>query len=170
MSASSVVQTITDNIIVTQAIVTAPRTTVVSKIARDKIPRATTVTTTVSITWATQTVKTTVFLETYSTEEVTKTVDIVTDDVTVATKTVTEIKKMTEAAEPLETVNLIAVGTNDPALSVSGALGFSSLESRDGSTTSFYLNFNSDATTTQRYTIRKGTGEVKALYGCKKNL
>jgi hypothetical protein len=150
---------------VTAKTVSGPRVTVVSKIVRVKIPRATTVRTTVSTTWVTQTVQTTVVLKTYSTEEVTKTVDVVTDDVTVATKTVTETTTKTETAEPLETLKLIAIGSNDPSLSVSGALGFSSLESNQGSTTSFYVDFNSDATTTQQYIIHKGTGEVKALNG-----
>ncbi|KAM0543163.1 hypothetical protein ACHAPJ_012461 [Fusarium lateritium] len=150
---------------VTAKTVTAPRVTVVSNIVRVKIPRATTVRTTVSTTWVTQTIKTTVVVKTYSTEEVTKTVDVVTDDVTVATKTVTETTTKTETAEPLETVVLIAIGSSDPALSVSGGLGFSSLESNQGSTTSFYVDFNSDATTNQQYTVNKGTGEVKALNG-----
>ncbi|KAK2685090.1 hypothetical protein QWA68_015828 [Fusarium oxysporum] len=148
---------------VTAKMVNGPRVTVVSKIIHVKIPRASTVRTTVSTTWVTQTVKTTVVLKTYSTEEVTKTIDVVTDDVTIATKTVTETTTKTETAEPLQTVKLLAIGSNDPSLALSGSLGFSSLESSQG--TSFYVDFNSDASTVQQYTVHKGTGEVKALNG-----
>ncbi|KAG7406302.1 hypothetical protein Forpe1208_v013619 [Fusarium oxysporum f. sp. rapae] len=148
---------------VTAKTVNGPRVTVVSKIIHVKVPRASTVRTTVSTTWVTQTVKTTVVLKTYSTEEVTKTIDVVTDDVTIATETVTETTTKTETAEPLQTVKLIAVGSTDPSLATSGSLGFSSLESSQG--TSFYVDFNSDASTVQQYTIYKGTGEVKALNG-----
>ncbi|KAH7148114.1 hypothetical protein DER46DRAFT_630122 [Fusarium sp. MPI-SDFR-AT-0072] len=148
---------------VTAKTVNGPRVAVVSKIIHVKIPRASTVRTTVSATRVTQTVKTTVVLKTYSTEEVTKTIDIVTDDVTIATETVTETTTKTETAEPLQAVKLIAVGSTDPSLATSGSLGFSSLESSQG--TSFYVDFNSDASTVQEYTIHKGTGEVKALNG-----
>ncbi|EKJ76527.1 hypothetical protein FPSE_03287 [Fusarium pseudograminearum CS3096] len=146
---------------VTAKTVSGPRVTVVSKIVRVKIPRATTVRTTVSTTWVTQTVKTTVVLKTYSTEEVTKTVDVVTDDVTVATKTVTETTTKTEASNPLETVKLLAVGSNDPVLQ---GIGFSNLESNQGSSSSFYMTFTS-VLSNQQYTIHKVTGEVKALNG-----
>ncbi|KAM0349583.1 hypothetical protein ACHAP4_010362 [Fusarium culmorum] len=146
---------------VTAKTVTGPRVTVVSKIVRVKIPRTTTVRTTVSTTWVTQTVKTTVVLETYSTEEVTKTIDVVTDDVTVATKTVTETTTKTEASNPLETVKLIAVGSNDPVLQ---GIGFSNLESNQGGSNSFYMTFTS-VLSNQQYPIHKVTGEVRALNG-----
>ncbi|KAF5712483.1 MCH2 (monocarboxylate permease) [Fusarium mundagurra] len=146
---------------VTSKTVNGPRVTVVSKIVHVKVPRASTIKTTVTTTWITQTVKTTVVLKTYSTEEVTKTIDVVTDDVTIATKTVTETTTKTETAEPLQTVQLLAIGSNDPALALSGSLGFNSLEQSQGTT--FYVDFNSDASTVQQYTIHKGTGEVKAL-------
>jgi hypothetical protein len=147
---------------VTAKTVTAPRVTIVSNIVRVKIPRATTVRTTVNTTWVTQTVKTTTVYKTYSTEEVTKTLDFIIDEVTVATKTVTETTTKTETASPLETVKLVAVGSTDPALA--GGLGLSSLESNQGSSTSFYMKFTSDAAS-QIYTIHKVTGEVKALNG-----
>jgi hypothetical protein len=150
---------------VTAKTVNGPRVTVVSKIVHVKIPRASTVRTTVRTTWVTQTVKTTVVFKIYSTEEVTNTVNVVTDDVTVATKTITETTTKTETAELLETVRLVAIGSNDPAQAASGGLGFSFLESNQGSTTSFYMDFKSDATPNQLFTIHKGTGEVKALNG-----
>ncbi|KAI6764999.1 hypothetical protein HG531_012098 [Fusarium graminearum] len=143
---------------VTAKTVTGPRVTVVSNIVRVKIPRATTVRTTVSTTWVTQTVKTTVVLKTYSTEEVTKTVDVVTDDVTVATKTVTETTTKTEAANPLETVTFFAAGVDDPAL---GGLGMANLEWRQAG--SYYMTFSRDGI--QSYTLNKLTGEVKAFNG-----
>ncbi|RGP63924.1 hypothetical protein FSPOR_8251 [Fusarium sporotrichioides] len=147
---------------VTAKTVTAPRVTIVSKIVRVKIPRATTVRTTVSTSWVTQTVKTTVVVKTYSTEEITKTIDVVTEDVTVATKTVTETTTKTETSQPIETVKLIAVGSNDPVLL--GGVGYSSLESSQGSSNMFNMDFTFDATN-QQYTIHKVTGEVKALNG-----
>ncbi|OBS23055.1 hypothetical protein FPOA_09372 [Fusarium poae] len=147
---------------VTAKTVTGPRVTIVSNIVRVKIPRATTVRTTVNTAWVTQTVKTTTVYKTYSTEEVTKTLDFIIDEVTVATKTVTETTTKTETASPLETVKLVAVGSTDPALA--GGLGLSSLESNQGSSTSFYMKFTSDAAS-QIYTIHKVTGEVKALNG-----
>ncbi|CEI70805.1 hypothetical protein FVEN_g715 [Fusarium venenatum] len=149
---------------VTAKTVTAPRVTVVSKIVRVKIPRATTVRTTVSTAWVTQTVKTTTIVKTYSTEEVTKTVDVVTEDVTVATKTVTETTTKTEKPNPLETVRLIAVGSSDPALSGTDGLGFSSLESNPDGIPSYYVTFTSDINT-QQFTIHRETGEVKVLNG-----
>ncbi|KAG4261332.1 hypothetical protein FPRO03_11883 [Fusarium proliferatum] len=127
---------------VTFKTVNGPRVTIVSKIIRVKIPRASTIRTTVDTTW---------------------TIDVVTDDVTVATKTVTETTTKTEIAEPLQTVQLIAIGSNDPALAVSDGIGFSSLESSQGTT--FYMDFKSDPSSLQQYSIHKGTGEVKALNG-----
>ncbi|RBA15699.1 hypothetical protein FPRO05_12306 [Fusarium proliferatum] len=147
---------------VTSKTVNGPRVTVVSKIIRVKIPRASTIRTTVSTTWVTQTVKTTVVLKTYSTEEVTKTIDVVTNDVAIATKTVTETTTKTEIAEPLQTVKLFAVGSDDPDLALSG-FGFSFLEASQGTT--FYVDFTSDSGSLQKYSIHKGTGEVKALNG-----
>ncbi|KAG8664097.1 uncharacterized protein FPOAC1_014066 [Fusarium poae] len=145
---------------VTAKTVTAPRVTIVSNIVRVKIPRATTVRTTVNTAWVTQTVKTTTVYKTYSTEEVTKTLDFIIDEVTVATKTVTETTTKTETASPLETVKLVAVGSTDPALA--GGLGLSSLESNQGSSTSFYMKFTSDAAS-QIYTIHKVTKSKRSM-------
>lgn len=58
----------------------------------------------------------------------------------------------------------MAIGSNDPSLSVSGSLGFSSLDAFNNNR-QFYMTFQSDASTNQLFTINKDSGEVKALNG-----
>lgn len=84
---------------------------------------------------------------------------------TIATSTVAETTTQAEPANPLQTVKLVAVGSNDPALSSSGSLGFSSLEANPLNNRQFYMTFQSDASINQQFTINKDTGEFKALNG-----
>ncbi|KAI1071349.1 hypothetical protein LB507_011562 [Fusarium sp. FIESC RH6] len=82
---------------------------------------------------------------------------------TIATSTIAETTTQAEVANPLQTVKLIAVGSNDPSLASSGSLGFSSLETINS--LQFYMTFTSDALSDQLFTVHKETGEVKALNG-----
>lgn len=69
----------------------------------------------------------------------------------------------TTAAEPLQTVKLIAVGSNDPSLSSSGGVGFSDI----GTVTTDLgaINFSADPSSTLVFTIRELTGQVKVGNG-----
>ncbi|RFN46102.1 hypothetical protein FIE12Z_9655 [Fusarium flagelliforme] len=84
---------------------------------------------------------------------------------TIATSTVAETTTQAEPANPLQTVKLVAVGSNDPSLATSGSLGFSSLEASPFNNRQFYMTFQSDASIDQMFTVNKDTGEVKALNG-----
>ncbi|KAH7175013.1 uncharacterized protein B0J16DRAFT_349435 [Fusarium flagelliforme] len=84
---------------------------------------------------------------------------------TIATSTVAETTTQAEPANPLQTVKLMAIGSNDPSLATSGSLGFSSLEANPFNNQQFYTTFQSDASINQLFTINKDTGEVKALNG-----
>ncbi|KAJ4129044.1 hypothetical protein NW768_007573 [Fusarium equiseti] len=84
---------------------------------------------------------------------------------TIATSTVAETTAQAEPANPLQTLKLLAVGSMDPSLATSGAIGFSSLETNTFNNRQFYMTFQSDPSINQLYTIHKDTGEVKALNG-----
>ncbi|KAM0499155.1 hypothetical protein ACHAP8_005866 [Fusarium lateritium] len=167
-SINSVVQTVTDNIVVTRTVeqtktVTEQTTTTVTTEVADPAPTLKRKRSVPRIPEYLDNLCTNSAQYSSACSRIGVTAKTVTAPrVTVATKTVTETTTKTEVASPLETVKLIALGSNDPALL--GGIGLSSLESYQGSSTSFYMDFTYNAAS-QVYTIHKVTGEVKAFNG-----
>ncbi|CAJ0544302.1 Ff.00g035490.m01.CDS01 [Fusarium sp. VM40] len=93
-----------------------------------------------------------------ATTTVETTTGMTSDPATTAAATTT-----TTVAEPLPSVKLIAVGSSDPSLSVSGGLGFSEI----GTVTEDMeaINFSANPASTLVFTISELTGQVKVGNG-----
>ncbi|PNP85929.1 hypothetical protein FNYG_00985 [Fusarium nygamai] len=149
---------------VTSKTITLPRTTIVSVIHKVIIPRRTMIKTAISTAYATRTVKTEVVQESYSTEKISKVVGTQVKDNIIATKTKTEISTKTEAADPLQTILLIAHDSGDPDLASLGGVGFVHLENQIG-TEKYFLDFTADVDTDLTFTLNQRTGEIKVVNG-----
>ncbi|KAF5586283.1 CMGC kinase [Fusarium pseudoanthophilum] len=149
---------------VTSKTITLPRTTIVSVIHKVIIPRRTTIKTAIATAYATKTVKTEVVQQTYSTERISKVVGTEVKDNIIATETKTEISTRTEAADPLQTISLIAHESGDPDLASLGGVGFVHLENQIG-TGKYFLDFTADVDTDLTFTLNQRTGEIKVLNG-----
>ncbi|KAI1034595.1 hypothetical protein LB504_004597 [Fusarium proliferatum] len=149
---------------VTSKIITLPRTTIVSVIHKVIIPRRTTIKTAIATAYATKTVKTLVVQETYSTERISKVVGTEVKDNIIATETKTEISTKTEAADPLQTIVLIAHNSGDPNLAPLGGVGFTHLENQIG-TGKYFFDFTADVDSDVTFTLNERTGEIKVVNG-----
>ncbi|KAI8413847.1 hypothetical protein FOFC_07132, partial [Fusarium oxysporum] len=149
---------------VTSKTVTLPRTTIVSVIHKVIIPRRTTIKTAIATAYATKTVKTEVVQETYTTEKINKVVGTQVKDNIIATETKTEISTKTEAADPLQTIYLIAHDSGDPNLAPIGGVGFTNLENQIG-TGKYFLDFTADVSSDLTFTLNQRTGEIKPVNG-----
>ncbi|KAH6956187.1 hypothetical protein DER45DRAFT_630748 [Fusarium avenaceum] len=69
----------------------------------------------------------------------------------------------TTAAEPLQTVQLVAIGSNDPSLAVSNGIGFSEIATVVEDMEA--INFKSDPSSSLVFTISELTGQVKVGNG-----
>ncbi|KAF5645376.1 heterokaryon incompatibility protein het-6 [Fusarium sp. NRRL 25303] len=149
---------------VTSKTITLPRTTIVSVIHKVIIPRRTTIKTAIATAYATKTVKTEVVQETYSTERISKVVGTEVKDNIIATETKTEISTKTEAADPLQTIVLIAHNSGDPNLAPLGGVGFTHLENQIG-TGKYFFDFTTDVDSDVTFTLNERTGEIKVANG-----
>ncbi|KAG5655109.1 hypothetical protein KAF25_001882 [Fusarium avenaceum] len=93
-----------------------------------------------------------------ATTAVETTTGMTSDAATTAAATTT-----TTAAEPLQTVKLVAIGSNDPSLSPAGGIGFSEI----GTVTTDLqaINFSANPASTLVFTISELTGQVKVGNG-----
>ncbi|KAM0490788.1 hypothetical protein ACHAP8_011182 [Fusarium lateritium] len=150
---------------VTSKVVTLPRATVVSVIHLVKIPRRSTIKTTIETAYATKTVKTETVLQTYTTEHITRIVETATEDNFVATQTVYQTSTVTKEIDPVQTVYLIAHDSGDPNLAPLGGVGFVNLESQQGSLKNYFVDFTADVGSDQRFVLNTHTGELVADNG-----
>nr|RBQ96973.1 hypothetical protein FVER53263_03742 [Fusarium verticillioides] len=149
---------------VTSKTITLPQTTIVSVIHKIIIARRTTIKTAIATAYATKIAKTEIVQQTYSTEKISKVVGTEVKDNIIATETKTEISTKTEAADPLQTILLIAHDSGDPDLASLGGVGFVHLENQIG-TGKYFLNFTADVDTDLTFTIKQRTGEFKVVNG-----
>ncbi|KAF4427923.1 CMGC protein kinase [Fusarium austroafricanum] len=150
---------------VTSKAITLPRATVVSVIHRVLIPRRSTIKTTIETAYATKTVKTETVLQTYTTERVTRIVETATEDNFIATQTDSQTSTTTKEVDPVQTVYLIAHGSNGPNLAPLGGVGFTDLESQQGSRENYYIDFTADVVSTEKFTLNLRTGALVAVNG-----
>ncbi|KAH7236556.1 hypothetical protein BKA59DRAFT_517069 [Fusarium tricinctum] len=116
--------------------------------------------------------------ETITTSEVrsTASVDTTTTELSVATTVVETTTGMTSdpattaaatttttAAEPLQTVKLVAISSSDPSLSPAGGIGFSEIGTITADLQA--INFNANPASTLVFTISELTGQVKVGNG-----
>uniref|UniRef100_A0A0D2XPH7 Uncharacterized protein n=1 Tax=Fusarium oxysporum (strain Fo5176) TaxID=660025 RepID=A0A0D2XPH7_FUSOF len=102
--------------------------------------------------------------ETYTTEKINKVVGTQVKDNIIATETKTEISTKTEAADPLQTIYLIAHDSGDPNLAPIGGVGFTNLENQIG-TGKYFLDFTADVSSDLTFTLNQRTGEIKPVNG-----
>jgi hypothetical protein len=86
------------------------------------------------------------------------TTGMTSDPATTAAATTT-----TTAAEPLQTVKLVAIGSSDPSLSPAGGIGFSEIGTITADLQA--INFNANPASTLVFTISELTGQVKVGNG-----
>ncbi|EWG41673.1 hypothetical protein FVEG_03742 [Fusarium verticillioides 7600] len=149
---------------VTSKTITLPQTTIASVIHKIIIARRTTIKTAIATAYATKIAKTEIVQQTYSTEKISKVVGTEVKDNIIATETKTEISTKTEAADPLQTILLIAHDSGDPDLASLGGVGFVHLENQIG-TGKYFLNFTADVDTDLTFTLNQRTGEFKVVNG-----
>ncbi|KAF5675144.1 CMGC kinase [Fusarium denticulatum] len=114
--------------------------------------------------YATKTIKTEVVQETYSIEKINRVVGTELNDNFIATETEAEISTKTEAADPLQTISLIAHDSGNPELASLGSVGFVHLENQIG-TGKYFLDFTADVDTDLTFTLNQRTGEIKVVNG-----
>ncbi|XEV05061.1 hypothetical protein FSHL1_010348 [Fusarium sambucinum] len=146
-------------------VVTLPRATVISVIHLVKIPRRSTIKTTIETAYATKTVKTETVLQTYTTEHITRIVETATEDNFVATQTVYQTSTVTKEIDPVQTIYLIAHDSGDRNLAPLGGVGFVNLESQQGSLKNYFVDFTADVGSDQRFVLNTHTGELVADNG-----
>ncbi|WZH49550.1 uncharacterized protein QYS62_010751 [Fusarium acuminatum] len=150
---------------VTSKAITLPRATIVSVIHRVVIPRRSTIKTTVETAYATKTVKTETVLQTYTTERITRIIKTATEDNFIATQTIYQTSTTTKEVDSVQTVYLVAHDSGDPNLAPFGGIGFVDLESQQGSSANYFVDFTANFGPTQQFTLNLHTGELVADNG-----